>query len=119
MSTNVFFSPADSLALEVIKKLESYMSGESQLLVIFEDLTQATARLTAENRSTRESFMTWLQLLSESTSKQDEMKTSPTLTTPTTMPVSEPSNKRPADEIQVDSKKRRGALKLKESLIFF
>lgn len=83
------------------------MSGESQLLEGIEDLTQAITRLTAENRSTRESFMTWLQLLSESISKRNEMKTSPTLTTPTTTPVGEPSIKRPADEIQGDSKKRR------------
>ena len=60
------------MAPEILKKLESYESGKSQLLERIEELSQAIARLTAENRSTREWFKTRLELLWESTSKWDE-----------------------------------------------
>lgn len=70
-SANIFYL-AESLAPEILKKLESYESGKSHLLERIEELSQAIARLTAENRSTREWFKTRLQLLWESTSKRDE-----------------------------------------------
>jgi hypothetical protein len=72
MSGLIFFSLADSLAPDIFKKLESYESGASQLLEKIEEQSQAIARLTAENRSTREWFKTRLELLYESTSKRDE-----------------------------------------------
>lgn len=52
--------------------MDSYESGNSELLEKIEELSQAIARLTAENRSTREWFMTRFQLLWESASKRDE-----------------------------------------------
>jgi hypothetical protein len=59
------------LAPEVLKKLENYESGRSLLLERIEDLSQDIARLTAENRSTREWFMSRIQLLWESTGQRD------------------------------------------------
>ena len=52
------------------EKLESYESGKS--LEKIEELSQAIARLTAENRSTRGWFKTRLQLLWESISDRDD-----------------------------------------------
>ena len=65
------FSLADDLAPEVLKKLENYESGRSLLLEKIEELSQAIARLAAENRSTREWFMSRLQMLWESASQRD------------------------------------------------
>ena len=59
------------MAPEVLKKLENYESGRSHLLERIEELSQAIARLTAENRSTREWFMSRLQLLWENNTQRD------------------------------------------------
>jgi septation ring formation regulator EzrA len=72
-SAKRFFSIAESLAPEILKKLELYESGKSQLLEKIEELSQAIDRLAAENRSTREWFMSRIELLWESTSKRDEI----------------------------------------------
>ena len=68
----ISFALADSLAPDILKKLESYESGNSQLLEKIEEQSQAIVRLTAENRSTREWFKTRLELLWESSSNRDE-----------------------------------------------
>ena len=54
-----------------MKKLENYEPGRSLLLEKIEGLSQDIAHLTAENQSTREWFMSRLQLFWESTSKRD------------------------------------------------
>ena len=55
-----------------MKKLENYESGRSLLLEKMEGLSQDIARLTTENRSTREWLMNRLQLVWESAEQRDE-----------------------------------------------
>jgi hypothetical protein len=64
-------SLAESLAPDVLTKLENYESGRSLLLERIEELSQAIARLAAENRSMREWFMSRLQVLWENASQRD------------------------------------------------
>lgn len=66
------FSLAESFAPEIMKKLENYESGRSLLLEKMEGLSQDIARLTTENRSTREWLMNRLQLVWESAEQRDE-----------------------------------------------
>ena len=68
----LIFSSLASLNPEILKKLESYESGYRQQLEKMEELSQAIAQLSSENRSTREWFQTRLKLVWESASNRDE-----------------------------------------------
>jgi hypothetical protein len=61
------------LAPEIVKRLEDYESGRCQQLEKIEELSQAVARLTAENKSTRVWLESQLKLLWDHTSRNDEM----------------------------------------------
>jgi hypothetical protein len=67
----IFILLAEPLAPEVLKKLEIYESRNSHILERIEELSQAIARLAAENRSTREWFTSRLQLLWEKADQRD------------------------------------------------
>ncbi|KAF8799922.1 hypothetical protein BYT27DRAFT_7217436 [Phlegmacium glaucopus] len=63
---------AATLAPEILKKLEDYELGRCQQLEKIEELSQAIAQLTAENKSTRAWFKSQLKLLWDHASKHDE-----------------------------------------------
>ncbi|KAF8816190.1 hypothetical protein BYT27DRAFT_7248499 [Phlegmacium glaucopus] len=63
---------AATLAPKILKKLEDYESGRCQQLEKIEELSQAIARLTEENKSTRAWFESQLKLLWDHTSKHNK-----------------------------------------------